>query len=158
MVESGALTLGDAAATRAHGARLAAALLAVRPERLIVFLEGDLGAGKTTLAQGFLAALGHRGRVPSPTYTLIEPYDLSGYRVYHIDLYRIRQPRELEDLDLPGQLTLGAVALVEWPDHGTGQLAEPDLWLRFEWSPAGRLLTCRALSERGQDILAHLPA
>jgi tRNA threonylcarbamoyladenosine biosynthesis protein TsaE len=155
MAEPDPLILADAEDTRAAGAGLAVAVRTVGPPGFVIYLEGDLGAGKTTMARGFLEALGHRGRVPSPTYTLIEPYTLCGYRVYHIDLYRIRQARELDDLDLSGQLTPGSLALIEWPDHGGGQLPPPDLRLTLDWVHAGRRLTCHAVSNSGREVLGN---
>ena len=156
MAESGSLILTDSQATRAQGQRLAGALQVSRPSQLVIYLEGNLGAGKTTLARGFLEGLGHHGRVPSPTYTLIEPYALSGYRVYHIDLYRVRDARELEDLGLAEQLTTGAVALIEWPDQGAGHLPPPDVRVRLEIVPAGRALTYEGVTDRGVDLLRHV--
>jgi tRNA threonylcarbamoyladenosine biosynthesis protein TsaE len=154
MAEPRRLTLADEAATRAAGAQLARALVAAAPDRLCVELVGDLGAGKTTLVRGFLQALGHPGRVPSPTYTLVEPYALAGYRLFHVDLYRIRDPRELDDLGLADQLGAGAVALVEWPDHGAGRLPAPDLVLRLALTPPGRVLELEATSPAGKAVLA----
>lgn len=156
MAESAPLILESPAETEACGRRFALAVLAARPPSLMIFLEGDLGAGKTTFARGFLAGLGHQGRVPSPTYTLVEPYVLCGYRVYHIDLYRIRDPAELADLGLAELLSDGAVALVEWPDHGSGHLPTADVNLRLELAPAGRALTGRSLSATGRNLLAHV--
>lgn len=153
MAESAPLILEDPAATDACGRRIALAVLAARPPSLMVFLEGDLGAGKTTFARGFLAGLGHQGRVPSPTYTLVEPYVLCGYRVYHIDLYRIRDPAELDDLGLSELLSEGALALIEWPDHGTGHVPPADVRLRLDLAPAGRALTAHGLSARGCELL-----
>ncbi len=137
------MTLPDADATQALGSRLARALQGGDGPACTIYLEGDLGAGKTTLARGFLQALGHDGRVPSPTYTLIEPYDFPGHPVYHIDLYRIRDPGELDDLGLAELLCGAAVALVEWPDHGAGRLPAPDSWcdcrsIRVAAGPPGR--------------------
>jgi tRNA threonylcarbamoyladenosine biosynthesis protein TsaE len=157
MFESRSLILPDPQATRAQGARLGAAVAARRPEQLIIYLHGDLGSGKTTLARGLLEALGHAGRVPSPTYTLVEPYALSGYRVYHVDLYRITNPSELENLGIADQLGAGTVGLIEWPEHGAGRLPPPDLRLRLELIPTGRLLTCEALTDRGTQVLARIP-
>lgn len=153
MAERVALTLADEAATRAAGAHLARALVAAAPDRLYVDLDGDLGAGKTTLVRGLLQALGHPGRVPSPTYTLVEPYALAGYRLYHVDLYRIRDAREIDDLGLADQLGAGTVALVEWPDHGAGRLPAPDLVLRLAAVTAGRRLDVEARSPRGRAVL-----
>jgi tRNA threonylcarbamoyladenosine biosynthesis protein TsaE len=161
MAESSSLILTDAGATEAAGAALASAVCATRPRQFRIYLEGDLGAGKTTLARGFLRSLGHDGRVPSPTYTLIEPYELSGYRVFHIDLYRIRHPVELDDLDLAGQLTDGTLALIEWPDHGNGRLPDPDIRLLLDVVPAGRQLRPLGVSDTGRSVLiawAEAPA
>lgn len=156
MAEPEPLKLVDADATRRYGARLAAAISAERPPSLVIYLEGELGAGKTTLARGLLEALGHGGRVPSPTYTLIEPYELSGYRVYHIDLYRIRHARELHDLDIAGQLVGESLALIEWPDHGAGHLPAADLRIGLQFVPAGRVLVAEATSAAGRGVLSRL--
>jgi tRNA threonylcarbamoyladenosine biosynthesis protein TsaE len=155
MAESQPLILPEARATHAQGGKFAVALCAVRPASLVIYLEGDLGAGKTTFARGFLEALGHAGRVPSPTYTLIEPYDLAAYRVYHIDLYRIRDARELAELDIAGQLGRDSIALIEWPDHGSGYLPPADLRLRLELIGQGRSLACEALSAAGAMVRAE---
>ncbi len=155
MAESHGLILADSNATEEQGRRLGAALCAVRPDELIVYLEGELGAGKTTLVRGFLAALGHHGRVPSPTYTLVEPYDVSGYRVCHIDLYRILGPADVEGLGLADQLGPGTVALIEWPERGAGELPPPDIRLHLEIAGAGRVLQRLALSKAGRAVLAH---
>jgi tRNA threonylcarbamoyladenosine biosynthesis protein TsaE len=152
------LTLVSAAATERLGRGLADALLALWPDGAIIFLEGDLGAGKTTLVRGLLAGLGHDGRVPSPTYTLIEPYVVAGYPVFHVDLYRLRDPRELDDIGLAEQLGTGAIGLVEWPDHGVGHLPAADAVLRLAVVPAGREVTWEGLTARGQALLRALEA
>lgn len=157
MAEPLRLALADEAGTRALGARLARAVVAAAPARLGVDLEGDLGAGKTTLVRGFLEALGHAGRVPSPTYTLVEPYGLAGYRVFHVDLYRIRDPRELDDLGLVDQFTAGSIALVEWPDHGAGRLPAPDLRVALALAGAGRAAALEGGTDVGRRVLAQLP-
>ena len=153
MAESRRLSLADDRATLEQGRRLGAALLAVRPAALMVFLQGELGAGKTTLVRGCLAALGHQGRVPSPTYTLIEPYELSGLRVFHVDLYRLRAAAEIEGIGLGEEIGPGAIALIEWPERGAGWLPQPDLRLRLEIVPQGRRLECEPVSAIGQTIL-----
>jgi tRNA threonylcarbamoyladenosine biosynthesis protein TsaE len=150
------LILDDEDATVRLGRRLGAALRAAGPPSLVMFLEGELGAGKTTLARGFLAALGHEGRVPSPTYTLIEPYEVGGYRVLHVDLYRIRTAAEVEDLGLLDQLGAGAVALIEWPERGGRYLPEPDIRLRLEQRPPGRSLDCVAETPAGREVLDRM--
>ena len=118
MPESGQLTLSSAEETEALGDRLARAVRASGVGGFAIYLEGDLGTGKTTLARGFLRGLGHPGRVASPTYTLMEPYELPGCSVCHMDLYRIRSPSELLDLGLQDVLAGGSILLVEWPDGG----------------------------------------
>jgi tRNA threonylcarbamoyladenosine biosynthesis protein TsaE len=124
------LTAADAAATRAIGARFAAALRAADPaEPLLIGLSGELGAGKTTFVAGLLEALGHAGPVRSPTYALIEPYRLADRDVHHCDLYRLRDPEELVDLGLRDLLTARSVLLVEWPERAGDRLRPPDLSL-----------------------------
>lgn len=140
------LHLPDPAATD----RLGAALAASRPPRAVVHLLGDLGAGKSSLARALLRALGVTGTVRSPTYTLVERYPLtSGGEAWHLDLYRIGDPGELEFLGLD---TDDAVLwLVEWPDRGTGALPAPDLVIQLAVEGEGRraaLQACNASAER----------
>lgn len=155
MTQSGsrALELPDEAAQEAFGAALAAAC---GKAAALIFLEGDLGAGKTTTTRGFLRALGHRGAVKSPTYTLVEPYDIGGRRIYHLDLYRVADPGELEYLGLREMLAESAVLLVEWPERGAGWLPPPDLRVRILHRPAGRRIEISADSPRGAAILSGL--
>ncbi|UEX79907.1 tRNA (adenosine(37)-N6)-threonylcarbamoyltransferase complex ATPase subunit type 1 TsaE [Spiribacter halobius] len=128
------MELADAAATEALGARLAESL----PARGSVHLVGDLGAGKTTLVRGLLRAAGHDGPVRSPTYTLVEPYAIgSGARVFHLDLYRLGDPEELEYIGLR-ELTAEGLLLVEWPERGEGVLPAPLLSVRLEPMAGGR--------------------
>ena len=118
--------------------RLGAALAAACPRPFVVFLEGDLGAGKTTLVRGFLRALGHAGAVRSPTFTLLEPYALPAGPVYHLDLYRLAHPDELAYLGLRDLLGGQSILLVEWPERGQGELPAPDLRIAIEHLAAGR--------------------
>lgn len=141
------------AAQEEFGARLAQAC-GTGP--LLVFLEGDLGAGKTTLARGFLRGLGHRGAVKSPTYTLIEPYELGGRSVYHLDLYRVADPAELEYLGLREMLAEDAILLIEWPERGAGWLPAPDLRLRLQHQSDGRRLELEALTTRGEAVASRI--
>ncbi len=151
------MTAADAAATRAIGASLAVALLAVDPvEPLLIGLSGELGAGKTTLVGGLLEALGHAGPVRSPTYALIEPYRLADRDVYHCDLYRLRDPDELEDLGLRDLLTARSVLLIEWPERAGDRLRAPDFSLRLDYSATGREVHVTTASVVGQAILARL--
>jgi tRNA threonylcarbamoyladenosine biosynthesis protein TsaE len=151
------LIASDAAETRAIGAKLAAAVLAADPsEPLLITLSGELGAGKTTLVGGLLAALGHSGAVRSPTYSLIEPYRLADRDVHHCDLYRLRGPDELDELGLRDLLTTRAVLLVEWPERAGNRLRAPDVAVRLQYSEAGRVVGLTAASASGEAVLAQL--
>lgn len=153
--ESLSLDLADAQATETLGGRIAEALRR-RPGRWFLTLEGGLGAGKTTLVRGVLRGLGHRGRVPSPTYTLIEPYNAAGRSVFHVDLYRLADPEELEYLGFRELFTGDAIVLVEWPERAGGDLPAPDLQIALEITGRGRAVTIRAASERARGLLADL--
>jgi tRNA threonylcarbamoyladenosine biosynthesis protein TsaE len=142
---------------RAFGARLADAILAAGLEApLVIGLSGDLGAGKTTLVGGLLAQLGHAGPVRSPTYALIEPYRLADRDVYHCDLYRLKDPGELEDLGLRDLLSGASILLVEWPERAGDRLRPPDLQLALAYADHGRQLALEAASAAGQRVAAAL--
>jgi tRNA threonylcarbamoyladenosine biosynthesis protein TsaE len=145
------LQLPDAAATEALGARLAQSLVPA-----IVYLQGDLGTGKTTLTRGLLRGLGHAGRVRSPTYTLVEPYRFAGGVIYHLDLYRLADPEELEWLGLRDMLAEHALLLVEWPERGAGVLPPADLIITLEYSGSGRRVTLDAASAAGEQLLENV--
>lgn len=106
----------------------------------LVFLEGELGAGKTTLARGILRGLGFSGHVKSPTYTLVEPYEFDTQRVYHFDFYRIRDAEELEYIGLDDLLGERAIKLVEWPERASGRLPRPDRVVRIRVENDGRVI------------------
>ena len=130
--------LADAAATEAAGARLAR-LFSAQPG-LVVFLRGELGAGKTTLVRGWLRALGVTGPIRSPTYTLVEPYELDGRSLLHLDLYRLSDAEELEQLGVYDTPPESSIWLVDWPEKGAGELPPPDLDIFLALSGAGREL------------------
>ena len=136
--------------TLALGACLATVL---RPGD-VVYLFGELGAGKTTLARGLLRALGHSGAVKSPTYTLIEPYTLSEYTLLHCDLYRLSDPEELEYLGLDDDLPSDhRVLLIEWPQRGTGWLPAADFQLQLDYHGERRRGALIAASGAGRQRL-----
>jgi tRNA threonylcarbamoyladenosine biosynthesis protein TsaE len=144
--------LPDEAATLALGGLLGGALEA----GLSLWLQGDLGAGKTTLTRGVLRSLGFSGRVKSPTYTLVELYELSRFNLYHFDLYRFADPDEWEDAGFREYFNADSVCLVEWPEKAGGQLPPPDLRLRFEIHDVGRTVWIEALTEAGRACLGRL--
>ena len=146
------LNLGSATDTEALGARLASTL---RPGN-ILYLSGDLGAGKTTLVRGLLQTLGHRGTVKSPTYTLVEPYQIGDWRLFLWDLYRLADPEELEFLGLRDQLDGQAALLIEWPERGQGELPAADVEIALGYAGEGRACRLTALSSVGQAMLADL--
>ena len=121
-----------------------------------VHLEGELGAGKTTLTRGVLRAYGHQGAVKSPTYTLVEPYELGDVHIQHFDLYRLGDPEELEFMGARDLLGDDQLSLIEWPSRGAGWLPAPDLRIRLEVLPAGRSASLEAGSEIGRAVLERL--
>ena len=154
--------LADEAATRDLGARLSETL----QPGLRVYLHGDLGAGKTTLVRAMLAALGHAGRVKSPTYTLLELYTLSRLHLYHFDFYRFRDPHEWREAGFSDYFGGDGVCLVEWPEKAGDDLPLPDLDITLEiaggppsQSASQPTLQGSAESEaRRATLVAHTPA
>jgi tRNA threonylcarbamoyladenosine biosynthesis protein TsaE len=144
--------LPDADATEA----LAAELARTRPERAVVYLEGELGAGKSTLARAWLRVLGVTGAIKSPTYTLIERYPIPGGEAAHLDLYRLAGAAELDFLGLDELAADATLWLVEWPERGAGGLPAPDLRLRLGTEGEGRRVVLEAGSEVGQAWLERL--
>jgi tRNA threonylcarbamoyladenosine biosynthesis protein TsaE len=147
------ISLPDEHATVALAQRLAAAL----PQRtagLTVLLQGDLGAGKSTFARALIRSLGHAGAVPSPTYTLVEPYELPGGMVYHVDLYRVSSEDELRYLGWT-ELDEG-FRVVEWPERAPGIVAQADICVVLDYVDHGRRASVSALSAEGERIVARL--
>lgn len=147
------LSLPDLAATERLGGELARAL----PDSVVgwmILLQGELGSGKSTLARAMLRELGHTGAVPSPTYTLVEPYNLSALLVYHIDLYRIS---DSEELDFLGWSDLeDGLRLIEWPERVPGLTAQADVLVELRYEGEGRAAELTAMSDRGDKYLARL--
>lgn len=144
----------DASAQEAVGMQLGAVLAG----RGVVFLQGDLGAGKTTLSRGVLRAYGHLGAVKSPTYTLVEPYELGAITAYHFDLYRVQDPEELDLLGIRDYCRADTLALIEWPDRGDGFLPAPDWVIAISNTEQGRTITVSAHTDYGRTVLRALPA
>jgi tRNA threonylcarbamoyladenosine biosynthesis protein TsaE len=151
------LSLTSPEDTEATGGRLAQGILAAHPGMLCIYLHGDLGAGKTTFARGFLRGLGHAGRVPSPTYTLVEPYDCAPYQVFHMDLYRLQDGAELEFLGISDMLDTGSIQLIEWPERGADGLTPADLEVFLKVIPEGRACELRPANDLGAQVLGRLP-
>ncbi|MBC53207.1 MAG: tRNA (adenosine(37)-N6)-threonylcarbamoyltransferase complex ATPase subunit type 1 TsaE [Gammaproteobacteria bacterium] len=122
----------------------------------IIYLTGDLGAGKTTLSRGLIRGLGYQGAVKSPTYTLVEPYEYFEFPLYHFDLYRLTDPEEVEFLGVDEYFVPPAVCLIEWPCRGQGFLPSPDLAITLEIAGKGRCLTFEAASTKGLEIADRL--
>ncbi len=151
MIDAASLELPDEAATLVLGAALAAPLRAA--PGLHVWLEGDLGAGKTTLVRGLLRALGEAGPVKSPTYTLVELHVVSGLDLYHFDFYRFNDPEEYLDAGLDEYFAGNGICMVEWPDRARPYVPEPDLSITLELSGAGRRACLAARTPRGLPCL-----
>jgi tRNA threonylcarbamoyladenosine biosynthesis protein TsaE len=122
----------------------------------VLYLSGELGSGKTTFARGFLRALGVAEPVRSPTYTLLELYALEPLTLLHVDLYRLREPSEVESLGLREWAHEGCVWLIEWPERAPGRLPPPDLQLTFTVAPAGHDIEVAPQTALGRDWLVQL--
>ena len=144
--------LPDEGATLALGAPLAQVL----EPGMVVYLDGDLGAGKTTLVRGVLRAAGHAGPVKSPTYTLVEVYELSRLDFHHFDFYRFQDPREWIDAGFRESFNGRIVSLIEWPRKAQGLLPPADLEIALQPSRTGRSASLRSSSPAGAAALERL--
>lgn len=140
--------------------QLATSIASVTPSGSVIYLYGDLGAGKTTLVRGFLKALGFAGNVKSPTYTLVEPYLIDHQQIYHFDLYRLGEPDELEYAGGRDYFDGEAICLIEWPEKAEGYLPVADLVCRLSYQNQsgvqGRSCQIHANTEKGEKILQSL--
>jgi tRNA threonylcarbamoyladenosine biosynthesis protein TsaE len=146
------INLPDEASTIAFASRLASAL----QPGMVIYLRGDLGAGKTTLVRGLLGALGYRGKVKSPTYTLIEQYDVAGLNLRHFDLYRFRDAEEWEAAGFRDEFNGLNICLVEWPEQASGLLPPADLEITFEILLQSRTINLCANTAAGKQCLSTL--
>jgi tRNA threonylcarbamoyladenosine biosynthesis protein TsaE len=136
--------------------QMAANLASVCQAPLVLYLSGPLGAGKTTFTRGFLAGLGHQGKVKSPTYTLVESYQYQDIQINHFDFYRIHDPEELELMGIRDYFTDKTIGIIEWPEQGQGYIPKPDIQCTIH--PVGELrqINFASYSPQGDQILAAL--
>jgi tRNA threonylcarbamoyladenosine biosynthesis protein TsaE len=159
------LTVAAPEETQELGRKLGRALLPPGTGALVIGIEGELGAGKTTLVKGVLNGLGITGAVRSPTYTLIEPYDVAGLHLYHVDLYRLTDSREVDALGMRDLLHPAAVLLIEWPSRAAGALPALDLHVLMQYQPSShpadatrRVVTFTAGSSAGHKLVEQVLA
>ncbi len=122
----------------------------------VIFLEGDLGAGKTTLSRGLIRGFGHEGAVKSPTFTLVEPYEIGAVKAFHFDLYRLVDPEELEYMGVRDYFEADSLCLIEWPQRGAGFLPKPDLTITIRPHGEGRSVILSPTGSRGERWCATL--
>lgn len=146
------MELASDADTLAWGEKIGRALKG----RGIVYLYGELGAGKTTLCRGILRSYAYSGAVKSPTYTIMEPYELDAVRIFHFDLYRLNDPDEWNYLGVDGFFSEQTLCLIEWPERVGGNLPMADLAVTLAYQEQGRTMKIRALSDYGHGVLAAL--
>lgn len=142
--------------TEAETQTLAANLANAIPAGAVIFLEGQLGAGKTTFTRGFLRGMGYQDKVKSPTYTLVEPYDVNGRQIYHFDFYRLHHSDELEHIGLNDYFSPEAICLIEWPEKGFPLLPSPDLTCKILMKDNHRDITIEAHTALGERIIKQL--
>jgi tRNA threonylcarbamoyladenosine biosynthesis protein TsaE len=148
--------LTDELATITLGKQLADIVKIELKQGIVVYLNGDLGAGKTTLTRGFVQGMGHIGNVKSPTYTLVEPYDLADWQVYHFDLYRLADPEELEYMGIRDYFNRECCSFIEWPNKGQGMLPAPDMIIDLTYHEEQRQVSLLAKTVLGKRLLSIL--
>ena len=153
-MNEGSVFLPDEAATEHFGQVLAQ----ITGCRGLITLSGDLGSGKTTLSRGLIRGAGHHGAVKSPTFTIVEPYEIGERQIMHFDLYRLEDPEELEFLGFRDYLDGDVLCLLEWPEKGAAYLPVPDLALTLSHLPAGRQISWQALTAYGKELAVPLAA
>lgn len=159
MIDVNKFTLSNEQATLVFGRKLALACeteLKKQKQAIIIYLLGDLGAGKTTLSRGFLHGLGYQGAVKSPTYTLVEPYQFDNFAIYHFDLYRLATPEELEFMGIRDYFSTRCICLIEWPQCAQGFLPTADLIITLDYFDHQRQTSLATATERGQRIMADI--
>jgi len=142
----------DAPAMEELGRRLAS----VCPPGSKLFLQGELGTGKTTLSRGFLYGLGYQGIVKSPTYTLVEPYQIDDLEVFHFDLYRLNNPEELESIGIRDYFSGAGICLVEWPEKAAAFLGAPDVHILIQYQDEHRNVRLDAKTPTGKEIIRSI--
>ncbi|GLS83312.1 tRNA (adenosine(37)-N6)-threonylcarbamoyltransferase complex ATPase subunit type 1 TsaE [Paraferrimonas haliotis] len=143
-------------ADEAQSTRLGQQLSQQLTAPFVVYLDGPLGAGKTTFSRGIIQGLGHKGAVKSPTYTLVEPYELPKLTLYHFDLYRLSDPEELEFMGIRDYFNDGSICLIEWPERGFGCIEAADLIIKIRYFEEGRQFTIEAHSDKAKGIIEKL--
>lgn len=142
------------------GLKLATTLqphLSVASSGVVLYLNGDLGAGKTTLTRSIVRAFGHSGNVKSPTYTLVEEYNLPPYSLYHFDLYRLSDPEELEFMGIRDYFRPQTLCLIEWASRGMGMIPDADIIIHIDYADVGRTVRFEPKTPLGTQILQNFP-
>lgn len=150
------IKLVDENATIALGKKLAEIVKHEVNQGIVVYLNGDLGAGKTTMTRGFVQGMGHTGHVKSPTYTLVEPYELPPWQVYHFDLYRLADPEELEYMGIRDYFNGNSCSFIEWPEKGQGMIREADFIINLSYSGEQRIAQLVGGTVLGEQVLSAL--